>query len=1465
MSCKEHFSGNAKPVLGICIGGSTIRAVEVCREKTSGHGPVVIATHQLVHEGNPRASLTKLMGRLDPDRFDRIAVTGRRFAKNLRLSCITEPQAVEIAYRYCKNSLGQAPLTVVSAGGETFMAYEMDAFGSVVNVSTGSKCASGTGEFFLQQLGRMDVSLEQAATWAVSEAPYAVSGRCSVFCKSDCTHATNKGVPRSRVAAGLCGMMADKVLELLPSSWRGPVMLVGGVSLNAMMVHHLSKSLKKVVIPEHAQCFEALGAALWALTNKTLPWPGMGSLFVTTKPVFDILNPLKDARNLVTFSSAKKGRIKPGDRLMLGLDVGSTTTKAVLVRCCDKSIAAWRYLRTNGDPVGASKACYLSLLKQLKEQADPASVHIAGLGVCGSGRQIAGLFSLTRGVINEIIAHAAAAAHFDLSVDTLFEIGGQDAKYTYLTGGVPSDYAMNEACSAGTGSFLEEAAWETLGVKMEDIGPLAMKGLAPPNFNDQCAAFIASDIKNAVHEGIKHNDIVAGLVYSICMNYINRVKGARPVGERIFMQGGVCYNRAVPLAMASLLGKPITVPPEPGLMGAFGVALEVERRIEAGLIKEDAFDLEALAEREVGEAKPFVCKASKENCDRRCEIRVVLVDKKPYPFGGACSRYDSLAGAKKGREAPDLVSMRNRLSLALPPVKKGASKKIAFNRSFLIHSYFPLLGNFFSELGLETVLPETASQQGMAMTEAPFCFPAELAHGYFWSILESKVVPDYIFLPHFKALPDADGKGNSKICPFAQGEGFFLKAAFARQMEALLNHGVKVLDPLIDLTGGLRAVEEPLARCAQEMGFSGPAVERALEKGIDAQRSFEQALQREGDKVLENLAGNPDNIGVVIFGRAYNAFTQEAHKQIPRKLSSRGIPVLPLDCLDWASGRPKRHSYWGAGQRIMRAASLVKDNPQLFGLYISNFSCGPDSFLLTYFRGVMGRKPSLTLELDSHTADAGIETRIEAFLDVVAAYRNLEAKKTLLVRTSSFAAASLEVSDNRLVFQSPGNGKIPLESKEVTVLFPSMGHFSSQALAAAFRGMGLNAVVHPPADEAILKIGRAHASCKECLPLILTTGALINYVKNRRPGEKVVYFMPTASGPCRFGQYSVYLEDLISRLEIPDLALWSPSADNTYQGIGRKALKTVWRGAVATDVMEDIRSMLLANAQKPDLAMQVFGDCWEKILACLEKPGQEGLFPCLAQAGEDMAKIALKQPAHKVPVISLIGEIFVRRDALSRRNITERLAEEGFAVACAPVIEWIYYVRSLMRQSLAEFGLDQEKLAELLMPYRFLEEDELAIKSLLAHSGLICGHPVDLDGILEAGARHISPHLAGEAILTVGSALLETGRTSCGAIAIGPFGCMPNRLAESVLTPAMSRPDSLPEKIRLAPSQTPYTQRPFLAVESDGSPFPQLINAKLEAFCLRAKRLWEQMQREEMPETRPAREQAQPHPACRNP
>jgi len=1442
--------------LGMCLGASTVSIVQLELERgehmdsTAKPKPRIIDFSLFPHEGDPKQTLLNAFNGLDPESFDRIAATGRKFRRFVNLSSISEPEAVEYAYPYVKPPDVDCP-AVVSAGGETFMVYALNRSGRIANVITGNKCASGTGEFFLQQLRRMDVSLEEAAQWATVAQPHHVSGRCSVFCKSDCTHATNKGIPKSQVTAGLCKMMANKILELLKKVEQRNIMVVGGTARNRMMVEYVRQEIPGLIVPDEAPYFEALGAALWALENETATYPGHANLLLKEVATFENLPPLQHFADQVEFKTMETGELQPADNCILGLDVGSTTTKAVLMRTTDQAMLASVYLRTSGDPVGASRRCYRAILDQVRRQVDPDRISISGLGVTGSGRQIAGLHALTDGVINEIIAHATAAVYFDPKVDTIFEIGGQDAKYTYITNGVPSDYAMNEACSAGTGSFLEESALETLGVQMEDIAGIALKGQRPPNFNDQCAAFIASDIKNAIHEGVAHEDIVGGLVYSICMNYSNRVKGNRPVGEKVFMQGGVCYNEAVPLAMASLVGKPIIVPPEPGLMGAFGVALEVQKRIDSGLMPVQHFDLQALVEREVVYKKPFICRGGKEKCDRRCEIAMIEIEGQTYPFGGACNRYYNLRHkVNYDIQKLDLVRLRqdliyNQYGVTGPQVNKIARRgRIGFNRSFLVNTYYPLYSNFFAALGYEIVMPETPSQEGVDQRNAAFCYPVELAHGFFYSLLEMENPPDYIFLPHFKAVPGENNSASSsqsQVCPLVQGETFYLQTTFRKKIAQLKQNGTRLLTPLIDLSIDLDEARQPLVQTAVRMGISRKEARRAFELALQRQRECQAHIKELGRQMIEKLEQDPQNVAVVIFSRPYNGFVEEAHMGIPHKFASRGIPVIPLDFLDLEEEHSKRHMYWGMGKLIMKAARLVERHPQLFGTYITNFSCGPDSFVVSYFRTIMGRKPSLTLELDSHTADAGLETRVEAFLDIVNAYRQLVAKNQIAANRKTFRPARTVLNNGTTSVVTSSGEVLPMSDPRVTVLLPSMGRYGSEAFAAILRGYGFNALAHRPSDEAILKLGRANTTCKECLPLILTTGTLLSYIRNgKRDDEVLVYFFATGSGPCRFGQYYIFMEDLVKRLEIPNVALLTLTSENSYVGLGNDFESRGWWAVIVSDVMEDIRSMLLTNAADSSAAMAVFEDEWQNILSEMEIGDYDRLEGRLTRTAQRFRGIALKRPVKQVPVVTLAGEIFVRRDALSRQYLTESLAAMGFATICSPVAEWVLYCNYMVEAGLNPEDMGFFEKIKFKIRNKFQARYEKRIKAILSASGLVHAEPLDMEAIINNAAPYISKDLPGEAVLTVGGALTEVVTHSCGVIAIGPFGCMPNRLSESILNEAMNSNDKLatePNNRQLRSVLTDIDELPFLAIESDGSPFPQLINAKLETFCLRAERL----------------------------
>jgi predicted CoA-substrate-specific enzyme activase len=1437
--------------IGICLGASSLSLVRMSGGRKTR--PRVVDHRVLVHDGNPRRTLTDALAAMDLASVHRIAATGRKFCASLNLTIITEPRAVEAAYAYARPGGVQCP-AVVSAGGETFMVYLLDAAGTIVNVVTGNKCASGTGEFFLQQLRRMDVTLEQAEKWADTSDPYRVSGRCSVFCKSDCTHATNKGVPRSRVTAGLCRMMADKVLELLKKVDRRHIMLTGGTARNRMMVHYLRQEIEDLIVPAQAPYFEAMGTALWALSHDTAPFPGTGALYHVHRAPFETLAPLSEFTHMVDFKTMARETVRPGDDCILGLDVGSTTTKAVLMRGDDAAVLASVYLRTNGDPVGASRRCYADVLDSVRRVVDPARIAVSGLGVCGSGRQIAGLHAMTDTVINEIIAHAAAAVHFDSGVDTLFEIGGQDAKYTYITNGVPSDYAMNEACSAGTGSFLEESALETLGLSMAQIADAALAGEKPPNFNDQCAAFIASDIKNAIHEGVGHDDIVAGLVYSICMNYTHRVRGNRPVGEKVFMQGGVCYNRAVPLAMAALVGKPMVVPPEPGLMGAFGAALVVHRHLATGLAVPGRFDLDTLARRDVTYGRPFVCKGGASGCDRGCTIARITLEGRRYPFGGACNRYVNLLRNRRyDIHSLDLVRSRQRLVFSAgtenSPAGAGrgqvAGHRVGINRSFLVHTYYPLYAAFFRGLGFEPVVPRTASQKGIDRRNSAFCYPGELAHGFFHSLMTENDSLDFLFLPHIRSIPARDASPGAQVCPLVQGEPFFLKATFHRDLKRMAAQGTRVLTPLLDLTRGLADARAPLMAMAREMGAGLRTARHAVERALDAQARIEADMAQCGRDALDALEADPDRFAVVIFGRPYNAFADEAHMGIPRKLASRGIGVIPMDFLPDSGRTSKRHMYWGMGQTILRAARFVKRHPQLFGVYVTNFSCGPDSFIIGYFRSVMGRKPSLTLELDSHTADAGLETRIEAFLDIVTAYRQPADGPRKQTATAAFVPARVVSGNGRTQVVTSSRERLPLADSRVTLLFPSMGEIASRSIAAAFRSSGVNAKAHRPSDEAILKLGRGHTSCKECLPLILTTGTLLDYVRfRRRDREVLVYFMPTGAGPCRFGQYHIFMEDLVRRLELPDVAMFSLSSDNAYAGLSRSLHRSVWWATVTSDILEDIRVLILANAVDAGGAQAEFDAVREGSLGALETGRFEILLKELERGARHLKTIPMKRPVSRVPRILLTGEIFVRRDGLSRRYLAEHLAEHGFAAICSPISEWIHYTDFLLANGADGKRLNVQQRCRHWVKQRVMGGYEGKIREVLSRSGLVDRRPVPLAPVIARAAPFIAPELWGEAILTVGSTLMDIATHVCGVIAIGPFGCMPNRLAEAILTETMNSGVKLgaePHNPRLGAVLADVADLPFLAIESDGSPFPQLINAKLEAFCISAGRLHARM------------------------
>jgi predicted nucleotide-binding protein (sugar kinase/HSP70/actin superfamily) len=322
------------------------------------------------------------------------------------------------------------------------------------------------------------------------------------------------------------------------------------------------------------------------------------------------------------------------------------------------------------------------------------------------------------------------------------------------------------------------------------------------------------------------------------------------------------------------------------------------------------------------------------------------------------------------------------------------------------------------------------------------------------------------------------------------------------------------------------------------------------------------------------------------------------------------------------------------------------------------------------------------------------------------------------------------------------------------------------------------------------------------------------------------------------------MEDLVKRLEIPNVAIFPLTSENSYVGMGEDFDRRGWWAVVVSDVIEDIRSMLLANAVDVESAMEVFHEEWQNILNQLEIGDYDGLEDQLTRSAARFKSIALKRPTQEVPTVTLAGEIFVRRDALSRQYLTERLAQKGFAAVCSPVAEWVLYCNHMVNVGLNPTEMSALDKIKFKVRNKFQARYERRIKSILSTSGLVHAEPLDMKAIMNSATPYISQNLPGEAILTVGGSMTEIVSHSCGVIAIGPFGCMPNRLSEAILNETMNTKAKLatdPDNKQLRSILTDIDELPFLAVESDGSPFPQVIDAKLETFCLRAERLHERI------------------------
>jgi predicted CoA-substrate-specific enzyme activase len=1412
-----------KVFLGIDIGSTNAKVCAV-----DEHGRTV-ASGICPHHGEPSQAVSSVLEEIRgalSGKSIKGTTTGTEGRKRITLPEVIAAEAVEKAL----SALCLSPLAVVSMGGEDLVVYPIRD-GKIQGTIAGNKCASGTGEFFRQQLGRMDMTLDDLAQLSGEEKVLPLSCRCSVFMKSDCTHRLNKGEASPKdIALSLCKVMADKVSEFFIKARieTGEVALIGGITKNRFIVNFLRVAWPNIsfVIPEQAPYFEAFGAALCAMEAGAKVPHGAALFTGTDADAYKRYEPLTHSDDRVTYAPSRRGVYSSDAEYILGVDGGSTTTKAALIRTDTLEIVAEHYGRTHGDPVRALKLCVEKIKEQIGKDSAP---KITLVSTTGSSRELLGVFLETDGVYNEIIAHAVGTSFFDSEVDTIFEIGGQDAKYVRLVNGVPIDYAMNEACSAGTGSFIEESARGDLNIgDVTEIGGIALKASSPLKFGEHCSAFINSDIRKAIQLGATKEDTAAGIIFSIVANYLNRVVGNRVVGKRIALQGGVAKNPAVPLAFAEETGRPILVPPDPELMGCFGVGLLAKKKCDEGLLSKGSFSLDDMLSKSITVAGEFTCKA----CDNLCPIRRLEVSGKKYSFGGRCSKYAAAKRRKqKDVETVDYTEVRATMIEDFCPkpsdLSQRTDKVVGIPRAFSFHSLRPFYSWYFHLLGVPTVTSDAISKKGIAKVESSYCFPAEIAHGAVENVLEKNV--DYVFLPHFANMPSMEENvPHGTLCPLTQGLPYFVKKAFKLEDD-------KVLRPIVDFKHGFEESRVEFERMALKLGFTAEEGGAAYNKALEKFQDFLKAYKTKGEEVLAEIKADPSRPYVALFGRPYNAFTKDANMGIPRKFTSSGITIVPFDMIYDEDSTIFPNMYWYYGQQDMKAVSRIIEIPNLYLCWVSNFSCAPDSFMLHYIRWMLGRKPYLVLEIDSHTADAGLDTRVEAFLDVVESFRRAK-----LDMGSGQAPRRFQIERKKEfldIVDTKTGERIDIRDKRVKTIFSSMGDLTTELIAAAAEQSGLNAVFLPVPDYTTAQVARASASGKECIPSLLVLGGILQYVQSHppnQPDEYHVFFVPSTTGPCRTGQYFVFYERLLEEMGYDNVIIITGESDNSYREVGPTFNRLAWWSLELADYFTDVRLGIDLLARDPVQGQEVFRHHWRKIVEAM-RTDINAMESAVENAGRAFASIPRKRTLLDVRKVLIVGEIFVRRDTFSVKEVTDYLVSQGIFPKVTDVTEWIRYTDHTRKTALN--GAQKRKgffrsLTSGVLKEKGIYHIEQLYKDMVEHkisrhilpTGLIVRAPHDMNEIMHNAETHfIDQALESEATVSSGVAATAMLDGFDGVVIIAPFACLPGRLLEGVYSP-WARERGFP----------------VLTLENDAQPYPPSTVARIEIFAHNVQRFEKQ-------------------------
>lgn len=1423
--------------VGIDVGSTTVK-IAILDDK----GEVLYGDYQR-HKADVRATLRSVLVKafesvkLGDNTPISVAITGSGGLISAQVLEIPFIQEVVAGTKAIKAKIPQTDVAIELGGEDAKITYLT---GGVEQRMNGT-CAGGTGAFIDQMAALLETDAAGLNELAKGyKTIYPIAARCGVFAKTDVQPLINEGARREDIAASIFGAVVTQTIAGLACGKKitGNVAFLGGPlhflsELRARFIDTLKLTDQTAIVPEDSQLFVAIGAALSSekisggccdeevLTigefKKRLS--SIGDSTVTEvqrlQPLFANNEELKKFNARHESEKAKVADIKrTKGNVFLGLDGGSTTTKMCAI---DESGAIiWSaYQNNKGNPVATAVAMLGDLYLKLG-----ASAKIARTCTTGYAELLfKAAFGADMGEV-ETIAHFKAASYFQKGVEFLLDIGGQDMKCIRIKDGAIVSVQLNEACSSGCGSFLENFA-STMGLTAESFGKLALTSRNPVDLGSRCTVFMNSRVKQAQKEGAEVADIAAGLCYSVIKNALFKViklRSSADIGGKVVVQGGTFYNDAVLRAFELLSGVEAVRPDVAGLMGALGAALlardaykdaisEAKKQGGKAFSKsstdknnddktiignsEGTLTLGAGEKENSEEAvvqssfikkealKNFRAEMSSERCGlctNNCMLTVNRFDdNRVFISGNRCERAFSKFGTQEEgktleqKKLPNIFDWKyKRLFAHYTPLKaeNAPMGEVGIPRVLNMYENYPLWFTFFTKLGFRVVLSERSTkkvyERGMeTLPSESVCYPGKISHGHVMGLLEKGI--KFIFYPCAPYEKQEDlGAGNHYNCPIVTSYPEVLR----NNIDALRqDKSVLYMDPFLPIYDKTRLTQRLLEELKPHFPtLTKKAIGEAVKDAWAEQEAFRREVQQKGEEGLEELIRRGE-AGVILAGRPYH-LDPEINHGIPGLINDLGLAVFTEDSVAQFGKveRPLRIiDQWVYHNRLYRAGNFTSGMPNLELVQLTSFGCGLDAVTSDQVEEIMRAKGRMytLIKIDEGSNLGAVRIRIRS---LIAAVKERAAKAQ---KTRPISAAY-----QRQVFTKEMR-------KTYTIIGPQMSPIHFRLLQKALQYCNYNFIVLDAADTKAVDAGLKYVNNDACYPSILVAGQMIAALQSGKYDvNKSALIITQTGGGCRATNYIGFIRRALIDAGFPQVPVLSLSAQGFEKNPGFKITPVMLHRMVMALVTGDLLMRVLYRTRPYEKVPGSANALYEKWNARAEKQLKSlsiaGYNKLLKGIVKDFDSLPLKS-VKKVRV-GVVGEILVKFHPTANNQIVKTIEAEGGEAVLPDLTDFFFYTFStgIFRHEQLAFPKRTESNAKLLV--WFMELYRRKVKKYLTHSkrferpSSIYELMQNVNDIVQLG------NITGEGWFLTAEMVELINEGVSNIACVQPFACLPNHV-----------------------------------------------------------------------------------------